>query len=180
MRLQELAALAEWEDDGLGRLYLSVPLFGEPVEFVLFPADGAADAATGRMARTVAEVLALGPADLERIQALLWEECDFSFRVADYGIDALPGESSLDAHLRAFGVAGPADALARARLREIHIDDGYGARFARLQYQTVAENLVSVIVKDGRVIDYDDDGTYLGWFEQDERHAQARRARTLG
>lgn len=171
----------EWADyDGLGRLTLPVPMLGERHEFVLFPADGAESQATGRMALTVADVLALGAADLAMIEALLWEECRFSFQVADYGVDALPGESSLDAHLREFGVAGSADALAKARLREIHIDDGFAARFARLQYHTVAENLVSVIVKDGRVVDYDEDGTYLRWFEQDERYAHKRRQKVLG
>ncbi|UZW62945.1 hypothetical protein [Lysobacter enzymogenes] len=181
MQLQELAALAEWDDgDGLGRFERFVPMLGERVGFVLFPARGAAMAATEAMAHTVREVLALGPADLAAIQALLWEECDFSFRVADYGVDARPGESPLDAHLREFAVTGPADALARARLGEIHIDDGHSARFARLQYHTVAENLISVIVKDGRIVDYDDDGTHLPWFERDERYAHRRRRKVLG
>ncbi|QWP74988.1 hypothetical protein J5226_15180 [Lysobacter sp. K5869] len=170
----------EWTDyDGLGRLTLPMPMLGERHEFVLFPADGAPSQATERMGRTIADVLALGAADLAAIETLLWEECLFSFQVADYGVDALPGESSLDAHLREFGVSGPADALAKARLREIQVDDGFAARFARLQYLTVADNLVSVIVKDGRVIDYDDDGTYLRWFEQDERYAHRRRQKVL-
>jgi hypothetical protein len=173
MQLQRLAELTRW--DGLGHLDLVVPMFGESVEFVLFPASGAADVATEGMAHTIADVLALKKSDLATIEALLWEECLFSFQVADYGVDARPGESSLDAHLREFAVAGSADALGKARLLEIHIDGGYAARFARLQYQTVTENLVSVIVKDGRIVDYDDDGTYLGWFEKDDRHAHRRR-----
>jgi len=180
VELQRLTGLARWDDNGLGQFEWFVPMLGERCEFMLFPADGAPPQATERMARTVADVLALGAADLAAIEALLWEECCFSFQVADYGVDALPGESPLDAHLREFGVAGRADALAKARLCEIHVDDGFAARFARLQYQTVAENLVSVIVKDGRVVDYDDDGTYLRWFEQDERYAHKRRQKVLG
>ncbi|MEL6638556.1 MAG: hypothetical protein AAFW73_22935 [Bacteroidota bacterium] len=40
--------------------------------------------------------------------------------------------------------------------------------------------MISIIIKNGKVIDYDEDGTYLGWFEADERHAHHGRLKTLG
>ncbi|MBT2749225.1 MULTISPECIES: hypothetical protein [unclassified Lysobacter] len=179
MDQRRLAALVRWDNIGLGQFELHVPMFDRPVDFVLFPADGAESVVTEGMARTVEDVLRLEPAALATIESLLWEECLFSFQVADYGVDIEPGETSLQAHLREFGVACPQDAWRKARLNEIQISDGHAARFAQIKFDTVANNLIGIIVKDGRIVDYDDDGTYLGWFEGDERRAHKRRQNIL-
>ena len=41
------------------------------------------------------------------------------------------------------------------------------------------DNLISIIVKNGKIIYYDDDGTYLGWFENDEQYAHNKRSKIL-
>lgn len=176
---RRLADLVEWDSIGLGHFHAELPLTGERTEFVLFPADGAGPQATDRMAETVADVLKLGAEDRATIESMLWDECRFSFQVADYGVEVLAGETSLQAHLREFGIASPEDAWRKAKLDAIHINDGYASRFAELQFDTAAHNRISVIVKDGRIIDYDDDGTHLKWFEQDERHAHKKRLAVL-
>lgn len=176
---QRLAELVEWDSIGLGHFRAEFPLVGKQAEFVLFPADGAGPQVTARMAQTVADVMNLGGGDRATIESMLWDECRFSFQVADYGVDVREGETSLQAHLREFGIASPADAWNKAKLGWVHISDGYASRFAELQFDTAAANLISVIVKDGRIIDYDDDGTYLKWFEQDEQHARKKREAVL-
>lgn len=179
MEVSELAAVTTWDDIDLGHVTLVVPMLVEEVEFVLFPQNGTSAAVTEKMATTVNDVLALQPSDLQRVKYLLWEEANFTFTVADYGVEPDEGESSLDAHLREFEISDAEDAFTKSRVKEIQIFDGFASRFAQVKIVTGTDTRIAVIVKDGRIIDYDDDGTNLSWFEDDELHAQRKRARVL-
>jgi len=135
---------------------------------------------TEKMAATIADVLALRPEHLGRVKDMLWEAANFAFQVADYGVDPEEGETSLDAHLREFGITNAEEAFAKSCIKAIHVTDGFSSRFAEVKVATGAENLISIIVKDGRIIDWDEDGTYLGWFDEDEQAAAKKRARVIG
>lgn len=180
MNKAEIAAQCQWDYYDMGHLRLHVPLFGVELPFTLFPVDGAGPELTDKMAATIADVLALDPAQLDRVKAMMWEEANFAFQVADYGVESRPGETSLEAHLREFGIAGPEDAFARSVLEEVQIHDQFDSRFAELKLVTGAHNLVAVVVKDGRIIDWGDDGLYLGEFEEDEQILSKRRKAVLG
>ena len=175
----EVAGQTRWDDTGLGHLALFVPLFGERLAFVLFPAPDAEAEVTGTMAATVGDVLQLGGADVQHLKDFLWEEANFAFQVADYGVEAQPGETGLQAHLRDFGILNADDALAKSRVREVHVTDGFSSCYAELKVNTGSDNYVSIVVKDGRIVDFDDDGTHLGWFDEDERHAHKKRQDVL-
>lgn len=179
MTKSELDTLIRWDDLNLGRLTLFVPLLSREVAFVLFAEAEDRSEVTDKMTATINDVLALPPEDLGRVKELLWEECNFAFQVADYGVESEEGESSLEAHLRTFGISGPDDALAHSDFREIHIREGFAGRYAVIKVITGSENYVGIIVKNGRIVDLDDDGTHLGWFDADEQHAQHKRKKLL-
>ena len=180
MTRSEIAGQTVWDDIGLGKLSLFVPLFGKELPFVLFPSDGSAPEVTEKMAATVGDVLALPPGEIERVQSLLWEECNFAFQVTWYGVDVLPGETPLQAHLREFGLPDAEAAFRKCELREIQIFDGFAARYAQVKVRTASESSISLIVRNGRIVDFDDDGTHLGAFDKDEQHAHKKRQKVLG
>lgn len=179
MTKSELDERVRWDDLSLGHLTLFVPLLSRELAFVLFGGEENGSEVTDKMTATINELLALPPEDLGRVKELLWEECNFAFQVTDYGVEPEEGESSLAAHLREFGISGPDAAFDRSEFREIHIRGGFAGRYAVIKVTTGSENSVGVIVKNGRIVDFDDDGTHLGWFDADEQHARHKRKKLL-
>lgn len=180
MKPTDIESRVGWDAYGQGSIVLAVGLFGAELTFTLNPADGAALTVTPKMAQTIADVLALTPAHLPVIKQMLWDEANFAFSTVDYGVQPMRGETHLEAHSRAFGIANPDDAFAKSAVLGVQIVDEFSARFAELKIDTGTDNLISIIIKDGRIIDWDHDGTYLGWFENDESSAAKRRAGTRG
>ncbi|SMQ74445.1 hypothetical protein SAMN06295905_2299 [Devosia lucknowensis] len=176
----DIAAKTHWDGYDMGHLTLHVDLFDAELPFTLFPADRAGPVVTEKMEATVRDVLALPRSHIERIASMLWDEANFAFQVADYGVEAEAGETPLEAHLRDFGIAGPDDALRKSVVRGVQVMDEFESRFAQIKIESAANNLIAIIVRNGRIIDWDDDGTYLGWFEEDEQTAAKRRAKILG
>ena len=179
MTKSELDGLVRWDDLNLGHLTLFVPLLSRELPFVLFGGEDNGSEVTDKMTATINDVLALSPEDREKVKELLWEECNFAFQVTDYGVEAEEGESPLAAHLREFGISGPDAAFDQSEFREIHIRGGFAGRFAAIKVTTGSQNFVSIIVKNGRMVDFDDDGTHLGWFDADEQHARHKRGKVL-
>ena len=179
MTKSELVGLVRWDDVGLGHLTLFVPLLSRELPVVLFGGEENGSEVTDKMTATINDVLALPPEDLGRVKELLWEECHFAFQVTDYGVEREEGASSLAAHLREFGISGPDAALDQGEFREIHSRGGFAGRYAAIKVNTGSENSVSIIVKNGRIVDFDDDGTHLGWFDADEQHARLKRKKVL-
>ncbi len=180
MTKAEIAAQTVWNDDDLGKLSLFIPLFNAPVEIVLFPELDQAPEVTDKMTAIVNDLLQINEDQLSRVKDLLWEECQFAFYVADYGVEPLEGESNKDANFREFGIRDAEDAFAKSNIEAINISDKFKGRYAKIMMNTGSENYISLIVKDGRIIDFDDDGTFLGWFDEDELHAHKKRQRVLG
>lgn len=181
MTFDEIAQQTQWNHNkGLGNLTLFIPMLDAHLPVVLFPHIDADPAVTANMVETINDVLQLTPAEIPRIKALLWEEAEFAIKVTDYGgVRPQPGETREQAHFRHFGLHTPDDALAKCQIREIHVTDEYAHRYAELKIDTATDNLVSIIIKNGRIIDFDDDGTHLGAFDDDDRHAHNLRQRTL-
>ncbi|MDJ1482709.1 hypothetical protein QNI16_19570 [Cytophagaceae bacterium YF14B1] len=183
MNKEEILQQITWDSYGIGKITLFVPLFGQSLPFVFFVENADSPTLTDKMVACVEDILALKPEDILRVKELLWEECLFAFQVADYGVDILDGETVLQAHLREFEVANAEDAYQKSEVEEIHIsheNEVFKGQYAEIKINTASDNYISVIVKNGQIIDFDDDGTYLGWFDQDEQDAHKKRKKTLG
>jgi hypothetical protein len=179
MTKAELAAITAWDDNGLGNLSLFIPLFNEPLKVVLFPADRAPAEVTDKMTAIINELLQIKQDQLGRVKDLLWEECLFAFHVADYGVEPMEGESHVDAHLREFEIGNAEDAFAKSNIKEIHVSDEFTNRYAEIKTETGSDNYISLIVKNGRIIDFGDDGVFLGWFEEDDLYLHKKRQQLM-
>ena len=175
------AADIKWDEYDIGHLALPVPLFGQNIDFELLVTDSP-PVVTKKMWRAIEQVLALPQADIAKVAALLWEETNFSFTVGDSGVEARKGESQLEAHLREFGVANAEAALKKSQIRAVQIlqeNDEFDGVYAEIQINTVSDSMISIIVKDGAIIDYDDDGCWLGGFDDNPREAHDARKSVL-
>lgn len=179
MTKAELATITVWDENGLGNLSLFIPLFDESINVVLFPDLDQAREVTDKMAAIVNDVLQLKQDQLPRVKDLLWEECLFAFHVADYGVEPMEGESHVDAHLREFEISNAEDAFSKSTIKEIHISDEFKNRYAEIKVETGSNNYISLVVKNGRIIDFGDDGVHLGWFEEDESYLHKKRQKIL-
>ncbi|PID35819.1 MAG: hypothetical protein CR993_08085 [Rhodobacterales bacterium] len=111
---------------------------------------------------------------------MAWEECCFAFTVSDFGIPPQDGETDLQANLRHFGVPDAESAFKKLKFKEIHFEENeYSSRFAILLVETVTGDMINVIVKNGEIIDFSEDGAYLSWFEEDAKYAHKQRQTTL-
>lgn len=114
MTKPDLEKNLRWDDYGIGHVNLPVPLFGKEIEFELFAGDYEQPTVSGKMFAAVTDVLNLPVHSIEKIKDLLWEECDFSFTVGDYGCRPEEGETAKEAHFREFDLHSKEDALAKA------------------------------------------------------------------
>ena len=171
-----------WDEYGVGSINIMVPLFGKELEFKLYTQEGETPEISEKMYCTVNDVQDLSPTLVETIKDLLWEEADFSFTVADYGCVPQSDETPKEAHFREFGLSNKDDCYAKCQVKGVQIayeSEQYNGRYAEIKIDTATDNLISIIVKNGKIIDYDDDGTYLGWFENDEQYAHNKRSKLL-
>jgi hypothetical protein len=178
MTKAELTSKTVWDENGLGNLSLFIPLFDKSINIVLFPNQGSE--VTDKMTDIVNDLLQLQQDQLDRVKDLLWEECRFAFHVADYGVEPMEGESHVEAHLREFEISNAEDAFSKSSIKEIHVSDEFKNRYAEIKVDTCSDNYISLIVKNGRIIDFGDDGVYLGWFEEDELYLHKKRRQVLG
>lgn len=184
MTSNELINLINWNDIGIGTCRLYVKLFEREVLFTFFSSDIKRPKISEKMFETLTDVLKIETNQLDLIKDLLWEECLFAFQVADYGCIPNNGETHLQAHLREFGIENREDAYQKSELVkmeiQIHCDsDNLAARYAEIKINSASDNLISIIVKNGEIIDFDDNGTYLGQFEDESTFARVKRNNVL-
>lgn len=167
MTITQLLALAHWED-GNATFSIDVPLFGGPIEFIVFAEhDGVL---AERTVETVRQVQALGPSDLERLLEVVWENCLLNCEVSSYGFDVKPSQTETEANLEAFGVHDAASAWARTRLKYCRIgeddQEAFAANYAVLFMDNEWETHgLDVVVRDGRIVGGGENGVWLGRFE---------------
>jgi hypothetical protein len=182
MTKEEILDKTTWDNYGMGNCSIFVNLFDKEVPFVFFQDHESSPSITDKMVKSVNDILALNKSELNTIQEMLWDECNFAFTVADYGFEPKGNETHLEAHLNGFGILSKEVAYSKSEIKEVHIaqeNDELSGRYAEIKIDSASDNLISVIVKNGKIIDFDDDGTYLGWFDQDEQHAKKAREKTL-
>lgn len=179
MTKAELTAQTVWDDDALGSLSLFIPLFNKSMKVVLFPELDQAPEVTDKMTAIVNDLLQLKPEQLDRVKELLWEECEFAFTVADYGVELLEGESVVEANFRDFEIRNADDAFAKSSVTGVQVFDRFKGRYAKINIETCSNNDISLILKNGRLIDFGDNGAHLGWFDEDEQYLHKKRQQIL-
>lgn len=181
MTKEEVLKEITWDEYDMGNCELFVPLFNKKIPFVFFP-EHTPKSITEKMMACLNDVLVLETSNLDIIKDLLYEECLFSFQVADYGCEPKENETHLEAHLREFGISNKEDAFTKSHILEIHIaedNDQFKGRYSEIHMDSATDNLINIIIKNGKIIDYDDDGTYLDSFDKDEQYAKNNRKRIL-
>lgn len=179
MNKQELESKIVWDEYSIGRLPIYLPFLEQEIVFELFTDN---KSISERMVSTIQEVVNLPSSSVEKIKDLLWEEADFSFTVVDYGCEPQESETLKQAHFREFKLNSKEDTYTRASILSVQIEEEneeYADNFAEIKIDTATDNLISIIVKNGKIIDYDDDGTFLGWYLEDERWAHHARQKLL-
>lgn len=179
MTKAELAAITVWDENQLGNLSLFIPLFNDTLKIVLFTDLDQSPEVTDKTTAIINDLLQISPDQLSRVKDLLWDECLFSFHVADYGVEPMEGETHVEAHLREFEISNPEDAYAKSSIKEIHVSDEFENRYAEIKVDAGSNNYISLVVKNGRIIDWGDDGVYLGRFEEDEGYFQKKRQQLM-
>lgn len=175
------AIAIKWDEYGIGHATLHVPLFGKDLPFE-FLQEGRPPKISDKMWRAAEQVLALPKSDISKVADLLWEEAVFSFSVGDYGVEARKGESQLDAHLREFALANAQDALKKCTVRAVQIlqeNDELKGVYAEINIESATDNSISIIVKDGQIVDFDDDGCDLEECDENPRAAHDMRTKVL-
>lgn len=182
MKKQELEKSINWHEYGIGYINIQVPIFDREIQFELFSENNEHPNVSDKIYSTIEDVLNLPSDSVEKIKTLLWEECNFSFTVSDYGCEPIDEETVKQAHFREFELNNEQDAFDKCVIKGVQIhyeSDKLEARYAEIKIDTATDNLISLIVKNGKIIDYDDDGTFLGWFEKDEEHAHNKRMKVM-
>jgi hypothetical protein len=178
MTKNEILNNTTWDDYQMGACSLYVPIFDKEIPFIFFQDHQPEPSITDKMLDCIHDILALEISQIETIKEMLWEECIFAFTVADYGFEPDEGETHVEAHLKGFEISNKEDVFIKSQVMKVHIsqeNDNFMGRYAEIKIDSAADNLISIIVKNGKIIDWDDDGTYLGWFENDEQYAQRKR-----
>lgn len=130
------------------------------------------------MFKAVEDVLCIDVDALGLIKDLIWEECIFAFQVADYGCVSNEGETHLQAHLREFELLDREDAYRQSELIGVKLNDENDnllGRYAQININSASNNLISIIIKNGVIIDFDDNGTDIAKFEDKSTFARVQR-----
>ena len=175
MTKEELLNKTNWDDHEMAVCPIFVNLFDRIVPFNILQEYKATPSITDKTTACVNDILLLDKSELETIKDMLWEECQFAFQVSDYGFEPEAGETHLEAHLKGFGISSREDAYSKCNIKGIHIyqdGDKFENRYSVISVDTASDNLIDVIVKNGKIIDFDYNGTSLGFFEEDEQHAK--------
>jgi len=182
MTKEEIIKQTTWDEDGIGSMAVFVKLFEKELPVSLFAEDYSDPQVSDKMVEALNDVINLSLEELPKVKQLLWEECLFSFQVADYGVTQMEGETLLAAQLREFEISNEEDAFSKSRIETIQVhyeNDEFAGRYAEIKVESAANNYISLIVKDGHIVDFDDDGTHLGWFDEDPQYAKKKRDKFL-
>ncbi|WP_291869391.1 hypothetical protein [Maribacter sp.] len=182
MTKKELLNNTNWDEYQMGTCLLFVNVLSKEVPFVFFQKHKPEPSISDKMVESVNDILAINPVEIETIKEVLYEECLFAFQVADYGCEAQEGETHLEAHLREFEIFNKEDAYLKSEIQAVHINQEYdelNGTYSEIKINSASDNLISVIVKNGKIIDYGDDGVTLSVFDTDEQIARKRRKEVL-
>lgn len=179
---KEFEKRIKWDEYGIGYIPIYLQFFNQDILFEIFSNYDKKPSISDKMYSTIKDIINLPVGVIGTIKNLLWEECNFSFSVTDYGCEPKDGETVIEAHFREFGLTNSQDAFEKSNIQAVqihHKSDKLNARYVEIKIDTATDNLISIIVKNGEIIDYDDNGTCLDWFEIDNQKAHHNRMKIL-
>jgi len=182
MTKDEILKNTTWDEIDIGSCSVFISLFDKEIPFKFIQDHRPTPTITEKMSQILNEVLAIEKTELSRVKEILYEECLFAFQVSDYGCEAKEGETDLEAHLREFEISNSEDAYDKSCIKEIYIDqenDKFIGNYAEISVDTASDNLINIIVKNGKIIDFHDNGGYVGFFEKDDQYAKKLRKKAL-
>jgi len=183
MTKEEILKNTTWDDYEMGNCPLFVNLFEKKLPFVFIQEHKPKPSITNKMTECVNQILLLNKSEIEIIKEMLWEECNFAFTVGDYGCEPKNGETHLEANLKCFEISNMEDAYSKSEIEEIYIsqeNDKLNGHYSQIMINSASDNLISIIVKNGKIIDFvDDGGCNMSVFDNDEEYAKKWRQKTL-
>lgn len=167
-KLDEILESCTWDRDGIGTVDVHSPMFGRTVTVRLFTHHADPDRQINdAMKAGLADFLALDASHTERLAELLFADCKDTFEKVSFGVDALEGETEAEANHRDFAILTPADALAKFELQYVHVDgEKFPNRYFSIVFEAPWGDLEHIIVRNGRLLTFYEDGVYFGQFEK--------------
>jgi len=182
MTKEEIENNTVWNEYEQGKCLLHVAMFEKEIPFIFFKNFKPESSISDKMVQSINHILTLDKSKIAIIKELLYEECLFSFQVADYGCEPKEGETDLEAHLREFEIHSKEDAYEKSTIKQINIQQDYDAlngNYSEIKMMAPTDELVSIIIKNGEIIDFDYDGCTLSVFDDDEQAAKKNREKVL-
>jgi hypothetical protein len=154
-------------DDSSGTSRMALPAFQTEVCIRLF-VDGNKEI-SGRTERIFNDLYSLGNNELQMIKGFLYENYISCCDSINYGFPRRAGESEAEANRREFGVGDREGAYRQSRLKYILIDEDeeeLKGHYAQLMFDAEwHSSLCAVVMRDGKIVGYGEDGLYLGRFD---------------
>jgi hypothetical protein len=169
MTKDDILNIATWRDSGELRLECFPPVFEQSVNVHILTKDK--DHISDRSVRIVNDLLELSVQHFETIKNYLWEDCQLSCEVTDYGFDVPEGKTEQEVNHEEFGVFNGEDAYKKSRLEYLLIieddQDEYANNYGLMTFDNEWNgHLTVVVMKNGDIVGFGDSGLYLGKYEK--------------
>jgi len=167
--LDEVIGRCTWSEGGrIATVQVYSPMFERVVTVTLFAEErGPLGEINETMKEALADFLALDASHVPRLAELLFADCKDKFESVSFGFDLLEGETDTEANHREFGVFTPADALAKSELKYVHVEgEKFPNRYFSIVFEAPWGDLEHIVVRNGRLLTFYEDGVYFGQFEE--------------
>lgn len=151
MTKKEISINTTWDEFEMGTCRLFVAIFDQYIPLVFFQDHKPKPSISNKMMKSINDILLLDENEVERLRVMLHEAYCSTFDTGDKGSESKE------------------EVYAQSKIKEIHIDqenDRFTCIYSEMIIASVANSLVNIIIKDGRVFCLND-GTYFDLLEED-------------
>ncbi len=178
MTKEEIIRQLSWDEYGTGSCTIHTPLFGQQIKFNFYSEK---KEITDKMVACTNDVLQLPASDLIRVKELIWEDCLFCFETFEHGYPPQEDEDQIESNKRGYKIYNQEDAYLNSTVTQVYIDfknDTLTGRFAGISIDT-AWDYLTIVVKDGRIIDCYSPDPHMKWFDRNEQYGANERRKEL-
>lgn len=169
MDKSEILGSISWKEgeEWFGAANVVVPVLGGEIEIHFLVENERA--ISDRSVKIVNDLLQLDASHVAKIKHFLWENCKLCCEVASYGFEVNEGEDETEVNHRGFGVFNGEDAYRKSSLRYVSIheeDEEFKGNYGQITFDNEWEgHLCVVVMKDGEIVGWGEDGLHVGEFE---------------